>query len=125
VPLERLGAGSEARIAGQVDGRPAVERLVAAAVAEVPATARADAHAIVGGDTVPQIEEGVELLGEEQSVLAVIRARAEVGLDVGGGENGLGVLAGDGAGAGAGGEEAGAEGALSWRRSARAKVGDR
>jgi hypothetical protein len=44
----------------------------------------------------------------------MIGSRAEVGLDVGGGEDGLGVLAGDGAGALVGVEEAGAEGALAF-----------
>jgi hypothetical protein len=45
------------------------------------------------------VEEGVELPGEEQAVLDMVAARAQVGLDVCGVQDQLGALAGEGAAA--------------------------
>ncbi len=54
----------------------------------------------------------VDVTGEQQAVLDVVASRTEVPLDVRGIEHGLGVLAGDGAGAPVGVQQPGAEGAL-------------
>jgi hypothetical protein len=59
----------------------AVVLVVAAAVGPALADGGRDAHVEVGRDGDESlVEEGVEFLGEEQAVLDVAAARAEVGL---------------------------------------------
>src|SRR5262249_52336452 len=93
--------------------RPTVEAVVAMPVAPVPAQPGGDADLPARRDRhVAQVEEGVEFLAEEEPVPDVIAPRTEVGLAVGGVEDGLRPLPGDRAAATVSVEEARPEGSL-------------
>ena len=79
------------------EGLPVV-RVVPLAVAPLLAEPLGDADLVVGGDAdVALVEEGMELLRQQQAVLDVVACRTQVRLDVSGVENRLGVLGGYGA----------------------------
>jgi hypothetical protein len=114
MPLERRPRRSLACSGHGAQLLPVVRR-VALAVVPLAREAAAHPHAQVGRDRhVALVEEGVELLREEQAVLHVVGAGAQVGLDVHGVEHDLGVLAGDRVAAALGVEEARAERALAF-----------
>jgi hypothetical protein len=68
VPRERVAARAVIGIGGEADELLAVVGVVAAAVVVVGAEAVGDADDVVGGDAdVAVVEEGVELLGEDDA----------------------------------------------------------
>src|SRR5437868_8054334 len=105
MPFERIAAGVQFRIRRHSQKWLAVEGIVPVAVLPAFADQLRNAYVVlaarvrwVDGDQAP-VEQRVELLGQNETVTRVIALRAQVRLNVRSVEDGLGVLAGDRAGA--------------------------